>query len=150
MASERPGVPGPALGSRSDEARSRVTGRAFADYRLAERLRRRERYLAKTGPEVAQYRRPPVRNEHEAFRSTVLACGDPPVGAPHANDDILHAIDHSLLVDDLGEDLDRWLLIGPDRATNLLEVILLITGEGDELIIHAMPLRAIYRKLLDS
>ncbi len=73
-----------------------------------------------------------------------------PSARRHANDDILHAIDHSLLVDDLGEDPDRWLLIGPDRATNLLEVILLITGEGDELIIHAMPLRAIYRKLLDS
>jgi len=28
-------------------------------------------------------------------------------------------------------------------------VIVLITGEGDELIIHAMPLRAVYRKLLD-
>jgi mRNA-degrading endonuclease toxin of MazEF toxin-antitoxin module len=42
-----------------------------------------------------------------------------------------------------------WLVIGPDRAANLLEVIVLITAEGDELIIHAMPLRATYRKLLD-
>ena len=67
-----------------------------------------------------------------------------------ADDDILHAIEHPMLVDDLGEDLDRWLVIGPDRAVNLLEVIVLIAGEGDELIIHAMPLRAIYRKLLDS
>jgi hypothetical protein len=66
-----------------------------------------------------------------------------------ADDDILYAIEHPMLVDDLGEDPDRWLVIGPDRAANLLEVILLITGEGDELIIHAMPLRAIYRKLLD-
>jgi len=66
-----------------------------------------------------------------------------------ADDDILHAIEHPMLVDDLGEDLDRWLVIGPDRAVNLLEVIVLIAGEGDELIIHAMPLRAIYRKLLD-
>lgn len=37
----------------------------------------------------------------------------------------------------------------PDRAANLLEVIALITAEGDELIIHAMPLRAVYRKLID-
>ena len=66
-----------------------------------------------------------------------------------ADDDILHAIDHSLIVDDLGEDPGRWLLIGPDRAANLLEVIVLVTTEGDELIIHAMPLRAVYRKLLD-
>jgi len=63
--------------------------------------------------------------------------------------DILHAIDHSVVVDDLGEDPDRWLVIGPDRAANLLELVVLITTEGDELIIHAMALRAIYRKLLD-
>ncbi len=67
----------------------------------------------------------------------------------NADDDILHAIEHSRVVEDLGEDPDRWLVIGPDRAANLLEVIVLITAEGDELIIHAMPLRAVYRKLLD-
>jgi hypothetical protein len=66
-----------------------------------------------------------------------------------ADDDILHAIEHSLVVDDLGEDPDRWLVIGPDRASNLLEVVVLVTAEGDELIIHAMPLRAAYRKLLE-
>jgi hypothetical protein len=66
------------------------------------------------------------------------------------DDDILHAIEHSLLVEDLGEDPNRWLVIGPDRAANLLEIVVLVTAEGDELIIHAMPLRAIYRKLLES
>ena len=66
-----------------------------------------------------------------------------------ADDDLLHAIEHSMLVDDLGEDPDRWLVIGPDRAANLLEVIVLVTTEGDEVIIHAMPLRASYRKLLE-
>ncbi len=65
-----------------------------------------------------------------------------------AADDILHAIERSLLVDDLGEDPDRWLVIGPDRAANLLEVVVLVTAEGDEVIIHAMPLRAVFRKLL--
>ncbi len=65
-----------------------------------------------------------------------------------SEEDMLHAIENSLVVDDLGEDPDRWLIIGPDSAANLLEVIVLITVEGDELIIHAMPLRAIYRKLL--
>ena len=54
-----------------------------------------------------------------------------------------------MVVDDLGEDPDRWLVIGPDHAANLLEVIVFITAEGDEVIIHAMPLRAAYRKLLD-
>ncbi len=65
------------------------------------------------------------------------------------DEDIFHAIEHSMVVDDLGEDPDRWLVIGPDRAANLLELVVLITSEGDELIIHAMPLRPPYRKLLD-
>jgi hypothetical protein len=66
-----------------------------------------------------------------------------------ADDDILHAVEHQMVIDDLGEDPDRWLVVGPDRATNLLEVIVLITSEGDQLIIHAMALRAVYRRLLD-
>jgi hypothetical protein len=65
------------------------------------------------------------------------------------DDDMLHAVERSMVVEDIGEDPDRWLVIGPDRAANLLEVVVLITAEGDELIIHAMPLRAVYRKLLD-
>lgn len=65
------------------------------------------------------------------------------------NEDIQHAIEHSLVVEDLGEDPDRWLVIGPDRATNLLELVVLLTSDGDELTIHAMPLRPRYRKLLD-
>ena len=66
-----------------------------------------------------------------------------------ADDDILHSIGHSLVVDDIGEDPDPWLVIGPDRAGNLLEVVVLITADGAEIVIPAMPLRAIYRKLLD-
>jgi hypothetical protein len=38
---------------------------------------------------------------------------------------------------------------GPDRAANLLELIVLVTKEGSEMIIHAMPLRPIYRRLLE-
>ena len=67
-----------------------------------------------------------------------------------ADDDILHAIEHLLVVEDLGDDPDRWLVIGPDTAANLLEIVELVTAEGDEVIIHAMPLRAVYRKLLQS
>ncbi|MGI8710005.1 MAG: hypothetical protein ACR2LA_03305 [Acidimicrobiales bacterium] len=65
-----------------------------------------------------------------------------------ADDDMLHAIEHSTLVDDLGKDADRWLVIGPDRAANLFELVVLITTEDDEMIIHAMPLRTVYRRLL--
>lgn len=54
-----------------------------------------------------------------------------------------------MAVDDLGDEPDRWLVIGPDRSANLLEIIVLITAEGDELVIHAMPLRPVFRRLLD-
>ncbi|MBP7403535.1 hypothetical protein [Candidatus Neomicrothrix sp.] len=63
---------------------------------------------------------------------------------------MLHAFDHSVLGDDLGEDPDRWLVIGPDWAANLLEIIVLITSTGEQMIIHAMRLRATHRILLDS
>ena len=62
---------------------------------------------------------------------------------------ILHAIEQSIVIDDLGEDPDRWLVIGRDRAANLVELLVFITAEGDELTIHAMPLRPTYRKLLE-
>lgn len=62
---------------------------------------------------------------------------------------MLHVIEHSLLVDDLGEDPDRWLVLGPDTAGNLLELVVLITTGGDEVIIHAMPMRPKYRRLLE-
>ncbi len=66
------------------------------------------------------------------------------------DDDILHAVASSLVIDDLGEDPDRWLVIGPDRAGNLLEIVVLIAGTAAEIIIHAMPMRPKYRKLLEQ
>jgi hypothetical protein len=66
-----------------------------------------------------------------------------------ADADVVHAIEHSMVVDHLAEDPDRWLVIGPDRAANLLELVVLATAEGDEVVIHAMPLRPVYRRLLD-
>lgn len=64
------------------------------------------------------------------------------------DEDVVHAIDHSLAVEDAGEDPDRWLVIGADRAGNLLEVIVLSTTEGSQLAIHAMPMRPKFRRLL--
>lgn len=62
------------------------------------------------------------------------------------------AVANPLAVDDLGEDPDRWLVlvIGPDSVGNLLEIVVLIAGRADEIIIHAMPMRPKYRKLLES
>ncbi len=65
-----------------------------------------------------------------------------------ADQDILHAIDHALAIEDIGEDPDRWLVLGPDRAINMLEVVVLISTEGTQLAIHAMPMRPIYERLL--
>ena len=65
------------------------------------------------------------------------------------DDDITHAIAHRLVIDDLGEDPDRWLAIDPDRAGNLLEIVVLISTNGNEIAIHAMPMRPKYRKLLE-
>lgn len=44
---------------------------------------------------------------------------------------------------------DRWLVIGPDRAGNLLEVVVLVSGDT-QLAIHAMAMRPQYRRLLDG
>jgi hypothetical protein len=43
-----------------------------------------------------------------------------------------------------------WLLIGPDTAGNLLEVVVLITAEGMHVVIHAMPMRDKYARLLEQ
>lgn len=64
-------------------------------------------------------------------------------------DDIRHAIDNSVAVADLDPDADppKVLVIGPDLAGNLLEVVLLDLAD-DVLAIHAMALRATFYDLL--
>jgi hypothetical protein len=64
-----------------------------------------------------------------------------------AGEDMLHAIDHAITVDEVGDDPVRWLLLGPDRAGNLLEVVVMDCPAGPA-VIHAMPMRAQYRRLL--
>lgn len=49
----------------------------------------------------------------------------------------------------VGEDPDRWLVIDPDSAGNLVEVVVLATTEKREILIHAMGMRPVYRKLLE-
>ena len=62
--------------------------------------------------------------------------------------DINHVVDNALAIEDAGDDPDRWLVIGPDRAGNLLELVVMTTVEGNQLVIHAMPMRAKFRRLL--
>ena len=63
---------------------------------------------------------------------------------------MLHAVDHALVVADMGDDDSpvRTLVLGPDRAGNMLEVIVLHFDDGREMAIHAMPMRSHYRGLL--
>jgi hypothetical protein len=62
-------------------------------------------------------------------------------------EDIQHALVHALAVDEIGEDPLRYLVLGPDRAANLLELVALDRPDGPA-VIHAMPMRDKYRRLL--
>ena len=63
---------------------------------------------------------------------------------------MLHAVVHALAIADLGDDDSpvRTLVLGPDRAGNMLEVIVLPFDDGREMVIHAMPMRHHYGGLL--
>jgi hypothetical protein len=68
-----------------------------------------------------------------------------------ADEDIRHALDHALATEDAGEDPDPWLVIGLDRAGNLLEVVVLVTIEGAQRAIHAMRvIREALRRFLKA
>lgn len=62
-------------------------------------------------------------------------------------EDIEHAVRNAMATDDLGDDLRLYL--GPSRSGSLLEVISIArAGDHGELVIHAMAMRAKYRRLL--
>jgi hypothetical protein len=67
-----------------------------------------------------------------------------------ADPDIRHAVDYPIVVVDLdaASDPPKVLAIGPDRAGNLLEVIVLELADDQLLAIHAMPLRRAFHDLL--
>ena len=64
-------------------------------------------------------------------------------------DDIQHAWNNSIAFYDIDTDHEptKSLCIGPDTAGNLLE-LLFIQLTDDELIIHAIPLRPVFRTYL--
>jgi hypothetical protein len=62
-------------------------------------------------------------------------------------EDIQHALAHALTVDEVGENPLRYLVLGPDRAGNLLELVVLDRPNGPA-VIHAMSMRPKYRRLL--
>lgn len=61
--------------------------------------------------------------------------------------DIHHAVQYSMVVEDIEDDPSRYLVLGPDRASNLLELVVLDRPQGPA-VIQAMPKRAQYRRLL--
>ena len=63
------------------------------------------------------------------------------------DEDIQHALRNALLVEEIGEDPTRFLVLGPDRAGNPLELVVLDRTQGPA-VMHAMPMRARYRTLL--
>ena len=62
-----------------------------------------------------------------------------------ADDDIRHAVEQALARDELDEYRVLWL--GPDRAGNLLEIIVLYLDRR-AIAIHAMKMRSKYAHLL--
>jgi hypothetical protein len=57
-----------------------------------------------------------------------------------------HAIRNAMVIDDVDDGLT--LHLGPDRAGAPLEVITLARADDDDLVIHAMAMRAKYQRLL--
>ncbi|MGL5929857.1 MAG: hypothetical protein ACRCY8_13060 [Dermatophilaceae bacterium] len=64
-------------------------------------------------------------------------------------DHIRHAVEHAVVHSPGGEDPPRILVLGPDQAGNLLEVVAIVRGE-DLLVIHAMAMRGKYRSLISK
>ena len=66
------------------------------------------------------------------------------------DEDIRQALAYARAVSRLEPDegLARTLLIGPDRAGNLLELVILHRDSADDVLIHAMRLRPRYHALL--
>jgi hypothetical protein len=57
-----------------------------------------------------------------------------------SDEDIVHAYEHAVTWVELGDDPPRYLVVGPDRSGNLLELVVIAVRET-ELVIHAMALR---------
>lgn len=67
-----------------------------------------------------------------------------------AASDVIHAVEHEMVSFDLEPDADppKILVIGPDFAGNVLEVILLVLNDDRLIAIHAMKLRRQFYELL--
>lgn len=64
--------------------------------------------------------------------------------------DVLHAVDHAVVVVEVGPDQDppKVLVIGPAWSGQLLEIVVLLLDGDRVLAIHAMRMRAKFEPLL--
>ncbi|HMS14228.1 MAG TPA: hypothetical protein PKD80_14095 [Microthrixaceae bacterium] len=69
-----------------------------------------------------------------------------------AEEEVVHALAHALVEFDLGDDDSptRRLVLGPDRAGNLLEIVVLSFDDDREMVIHAMRMRSKYQVLIEG
>jgi hypothetical protein len=63
-----------------------------------------------------------------------------------ADEDLEHAVTHAMAIEDQQDDVRLYL--GPAHSADLLEVVTIVRDDGSELAIHAMKMRAKYRRLL--
>lgn len=63
------------------------------------------------------------------------------------DEEIQHCVVNALVIEEVAEDPVRYLVLGPDHAGNLLELIVLDRPQGPA-VIHAMKMRPKYRHLL--
>jgi hypothetical protein len=68
------------------------------------------------------------------------------------DEDVLHAVEHPVVVVDFDPDSNppKVLAIGPDRAGNMLEVIILLFNDHSSLAVHAMTLRKKLYRLVEG
>ena len=69
-----------------------------------------------------------------------------------SRDDILHAFSTFIFEEQIESDEhdNKYLLLGFDRAVNLIEVMYNKIGADAIRVFHAMPCRNIYRKLIEE
>lgn len=67
-----------------------------------------------------------------------------------AASDVMYAVEHEIVSFDLDPEADppKILVIGPDSAGNLLEIIVLVLSDDRLIAIHAMKLRRQFHELL--
>jgi hypothetical protein len=58
-----------------------------------------------------------------------------------------HVLSYALVIEEVADNPIRYLVLGPDRSGNPLELMVMDRPQGPA-VIHAMPMTEQYRKLL--